>query len=456
MTAVANVSAQSAQTRSASSGDYVVKSGDTLSQIAADHGVSLDALIRANPQISNPHLIRPGQEVSIPAGGSAGAGGGGAPQTYTVRSGDTLSEIGERFGVDWRILAQSNGLDNPNLIRPGQQLNISGGGGQGGATGGVDGPGGAAPAGGGSGRNAAEVARQYLGRNASDLKVDRSDNLPMNPNVANNVCCANFVSAVLTESGQLPANLHTDRVETLDNTLRSRGWTEVSAAEARPGDVVIIQGGGVSHTVLVNGPGQTIGSNNRNADGSQRVTTGSLDWAMQHGGKILRAPASATGGTEGAGGTNRTGGTEAPTAASGTEAGRINQAMDYFVGQGWSRAQAAGIVANLQRESGLRTGAVGDGGQAYGIAQWHPDRQANFARFAGHSIRESTFGEQLAFVQYELTRGAERSAGNRLRGADSASEAGSIVSQYYERPADRAGEASLRGAAAQRILNGYN
>lgn len=439
------VAAVSAQTQTAGlDNDYVVKSGDTLSGIAAQHGVSLDALIRANPQISNPNLIRPGEEVRIPAGGG-GDSPASAPQTYTVQRGDTLSEIGERFGVDWRILAQVNGLSNPNLILPGQQLRITGGGG---AVGGPEAANDAGPAG-GSGRNAAEVARQYLGRNASDLKVDRTDNLPMNAAVANNVCCANFVSAVLTEAGQLPANLHTDSVRQLDQTLRSRGWTEVSAAQARPGDVVIIQSNGISHTVLVNGPGETIGSNNRNADGSQRVTTGSLDWAVRNGGVILRAPASATAPAAEAGGA------AAPGAAAGTEQGRIRQAMDYFVGQGWTPAQAAGIVANLQRESGLRMDAVGDGGQAYGIAQWHPDRQAAFQRFTGHSIRESTFAEQLSFVNYEMTRGAEQAAGNRLRNANDAASAGSIVSRYYERPADASGEASRRAAAAQTILGGY-
>ena len=437
MPSVAAVSAQtSSQTLDRDA--YVVKPGDNLSDIARQHGVSLDALIRANPQISNPNLIRPGEEVTIPTGAQASAT---TPSSYTVQRGDTLSGIGERFGVDWRILAQLNGLSNPNLILPGQHLRIGGGNVSGPAAANDPGPSG------GSGRNAAEVARQYLGRNASDLKGDRSDNLPMNAGVPSDVCCANFVSAVLTEAGQLPANLHTDSVAQLNQTLRSRGWTEVSAANARPGDVVIIQSHGISHTVLVNGPGQTIGSNNRNADGSQRVTTGSLDWAVRNGGVILRAPASAT-----QGGAAPAQGPQAPAAP---VDGRARQAMDYFTAQGWTPAQAAGIVANLQRESGLSTTAVGDGGSAYGLAQWHPDRQAAFQHFTGHSIRNSTFAEQLAFVNYEMSRGAEQGAGNRLHGATDAASAGSIVSRYYERPGDVSGEASRRAQIAQQILAGY-
>jgi hypothetical protein len=129
----------------------------------------------------------------------------------------------------------------------------------------------------------------------------------------------------------------------------------------------------------------------------------------------------------------------------------ISRAMAYFQSVGWSRAQAAGLAANMQTESGMRTGAVGDTGQAYGLGQWHPDRQANFARWAGHDIRRSTEAEQLAFANYELTQGGERAAGRRLRGATTASEAGADVSRFYERPADVFGEMGKRGALANRI-----
>jgi tyrosinase len=45
---------------------YVVQQGDTLSGIAQRFGVSLQALEAANPQISDPNLIFPGQLVTIP------------------------------------------------------------------------------------------------------------------------------------------------------------------------------------------------------------------------------------------------------------------------------------------------------------------------------------------------------------------------------------------------------
>ncbi|HNM97482.1 MAG TPA: LysM domain-containing protein, partial [Marmoricola sp.] len=45
-------------------------------------------------------------------------------KTYVVKSGDTLSEIGARFGVDWRDIARINHVENPDLIFPGQKFKI--------------------------------------------------------------------------------------------------------------------------------------------------------------------------------------------------------------------------------------------------------------------------------------------------------------------------------------------
>jgi hypothetical protein len=116
-------------------------------------------------------------------------------------------------------------------------------------------------------------------------------------------------------------------------------------------------------------------------------------------------------------------------AATGSE----KEAIDFFVSKGWSPEQAAGLAANIKVESGFRTNAVGDGGEAYGIAQWHPDRQAEFQAKFGKPIRESTFQEQLAFMHYELTEGKEKAAGNILKNSKSAAEAAANVDHYYER-----------------------
>ncbi|QYY30235.1 hypothetical protein K2O51_22960 [Cupriavidus pinatubonensis] len=123
-------------------------------------------------------------------------------------------------------------------------------------------------------------------------------------------------------------------------------------------------------------------------------------------------------------------------------------AVAFFQRMGWNHEQAAGIVANLRHESGLNPSAVGDSGKAYGVAQWHPDRQANFKAWSGKDIRDSSLMEQLQFVNYELTQGAERRAGQLLRAAQNAQQSGEIVSRYYERPAQADAEAARRGATA--------
>jgi hypothetical protein len=113
-----------------------------------------------------------------------------------------------------------------------------------------------------------------------------------------------------------------------------------------------------------------------------------------------------------------------------------NNPLAYLEALGWSKDQAAGMLANLQAESGMDPHAVGDHGKAYGLAQWHPDRQAAFAKWAGHDIRESNTAEQLAFVDFELKRGAERSAGALLQAATNSRQAAEIMARNYERPAN--------------------
>ena len=51
------------------------------------------------------------------------------PQSYTIRSGDTLSEIADMFEVagGYRSIAELNGINDPNMISVGQQLQIPGG-----------------------------------------------------------------------------------------------------------------------------------------------------------------------------------------------------------------------------------------------------------------------------------------------------------------------------------------
>ena len=146
------------------------------------------------------------------------------------------------------------------------------------------------------------------------------------------------------------------------------------------------------------------------------------------------------------------------TAAGGTSGnGRLSKAdvMQFFMSKNWTKEQAAGITANLWSESKFDPKIVGDNGQAIGMAQWHPPRQKIFKKLFGKDIRQSSAMEQLEFVQYELTH-SEKNAGNRLKNARTARDAGSIVSKYYERPEKIEKEATSRGEMASEFNQTIN
>ena len=143
------------------------------------------------------------------------------------------------------------------------------------------------------------------------------------------------------------------------------------------------------------------------------------------------------------------GGTGSTTGATtgGADKQDIQKSMNFLQGRGWSKAQAAGIVGNLVTESKLKTDAVGDSGKAYGIAQWHPDRQAKFKEIMGKDIRGSRIEDQLVFLDWELSH-TEKAAGTALRGASTAAQAASIFDRKYERSSGAAIQERMANANA--------
>ncbi len=103
---------------------YTVKEGDTLSEIAQRYGTTTERLAEIN-NISNPNLIYPGQVLKISSNSSAGNTSGGTATTYIVKEGDTLSEIAQRYGTTTERLAQINNISDPNLIYPGEVIRIN-------------------------------------------------------------------------------------------------------------------------------------------------------------------------------------------------------------------------------------------------------------------------------------------------------------------------------------------
>ena len=108
--------------RAGTGGDtYTVQRGDTLSEIAARFGTTVNELVRLN-NIADRDLIYPGQVLIIrESGGSTPPSGA---TTYTVQRNDNLTEIAARFGTTVAELVRLNNIANPNLIYPGQVLII--------------------------------------------------------------------------------------------------------------------------------------------------------------------------------------------------------------------------------------------------------------------------------------------------------------------------------------------
>ncbi|MDG4943765.1 LysM peptidoglycan-binding domain-containing protein [Staphylococcus agnetis] len=121
---------------SSSGSTYTVRSGDTLSSIAARYGTSYTNIMRLNGLTST--LIYPGQTLKVSGRASVptptrtprtpsrpASTSTGTAQTYTVQAGDSLSLIAARYGTTYQNIMALNGLTS-FLIFPGQTLKVSG------------------------------------------------------------------------------------------------------------------------------------------------------------------------------------------------------------------------------------------------------------------------------------------------------------------------------------------
>ena len=105
----------------ASGRTYVVQPGDTFSKIAAAFDRSWREIWEANrAKILNPDIIHPGQDLLIPSGAPGKTPPEAAPQTtvYTVKTGDTLPQMAQDHGLSLARLLELN----PNLLQAGRQL----------------------------------------------------------------------------------------------------------------------------------------------------------------------------------------------------------------------------------------------------------------------------------------------------------------------------------------------
>jgi LysM repeat protein len=113
--------------------EYVVVKGDSFAKIAKKNGVSVKAVQAANPGVE-PTKLKVGQKLSIPAssggasasgmtGGPASTGSGMGGETYTVKSGDSLTKIAKAHGTTVKAIKAENNL-NTDHIKVGQKLKI--------------------------------------------------------------------------------------------------------------------------------------------------------------------------------------------------------------------------------------------------------------------------------------------------------------------------------------------
>lgn len=105
--------------------EHTVRKGETLTEIANRYGVSVKDLKAAN-RISNPNKIKVGQGLFIPDAASRTPPP--ALVDYVVRKGDSLSLIAKRGGITLSELARINNVRDADMIRVGQVLKIPAGG----------------------------------------------------------------------------------------------------------------------------------------------------------------------------------------------------------------------------------------------------------------------------------------------------------------------------------------
>jgi LysM repeat protein len=104
---------------------YVVRKGDTLSEIAKRNGVQVAQLRAVNTLRGN--LINVGQKLRIPSGSASNASGevvAAYETTHRVNRGDTLWRIANRYGTSVKQLRQANGKSS-DVLQVGQVLKIS-------------------------------------------------------------------------------------------------------------------------------------------------------------------------------------------------------------------------------------------------------------------------------------------------------------------------------------------
>ena len=209
---------------------------------------------------------------------------------------------------------------------------------------------------------------------------------------------------------------------------------QLAGALGSVGSALGVIGGGIGATALtvLGGLGALVYSSNLNAgEGNTRITQPGDTW---DGDPVGRARQGAN---------------------SGSLADRQNYLAGRLKAAGYTDAQAAGIIGSLMQESQLDPNAVNKTSGATGIAQWLGPRAKAFSSQFGHSLKESTFGEQVDFMLQEL-KTTEKVADKRIRMAKTASQAAEIHAREFERPGAAEANIARRQEYANSVLGQVN
>ena len=99
---------------------YTVKKGETLSQIASKFGTTVNQIKKLNG-LKNPHHIKKGQRLKIPATNAVEEG---VFVEHKVKRGENLSYLATKYGVSVSAIMEANHLTNKHRIKTGQYLLI--------------------------------------------------------------------------------------------------------------------------------------------------------------------------------------------------------------------------------------------------------------------------------------------------------------------------------------------
>lgn len=109
--------------------EVTVLEGDTVSSVAARHGLSTAEVLAENG-LSWSSLIFPGQRLALPGGAAAASTAPAVPrpeiERHVVEAGDTVSGIAAAHGLDVDVVLSANGLSRASLIFPGQAIVLPG------------------------------------------------------------------------------------------------------------------------------------------------------------------------------------------------------------------------------------------------------------------------------------------------------------------------------------------